>query len=110
MFRDMWDLPGPEIEPMSPVLASRFFTTESQGKLPGQLLNRGARLGGEGLVSSGSGSGTGQGSFQEEGTVPRPPVRVSEEHTRTPTLCLGSLTQASISPQDRLGGSKALCS
>ena len=24
----MWDLPGPGIEPMSPALAGRFFTTE----------------------------------------------------------------------------------
>lgn len=52
----------------------------------------------------------GQGSFQEEGTVPRPPVRVFEEHTRAPTLWLGSLTQESVCPQRRLGGSKALSS
>ena len=31
-FRGMWDLPGPEIEPMSPALASGFFTTEPPGK------------------------------------------------------------------------------
>ena len=28
----MWDLPGPGIEPMSPALAGRFFTTEPPGK------------------------------------------------------------------------------
>ena len=28
----MWDFPGPEIEPVSPVLAGRFFTTEPPGK------------------------------------------------------------------------------
>ena len=28
----MWDLPGLGIEPMSPALASRFFTTEPPGK------------------------------------------------------------------------------
>ena len=28
----MWDSPGPGIEPMSPVLADRFFTTEPPGK------------------------------------------------------------------------------
>ena len=28
----MWDLPQPGIEPMSPVLAGRFFTTEQPGK------------------------------------------------------------------------------
>ena len=28
----MWDLPGSEIEPVSPALAGRFFTTEPPGK------------------------------------------------------------------------------
>ena len=28
----MWDLPGPGIEPVSPALAGRFFTTEPPGK------------------------------------------------------------------------------
>ena len=28
----MWDLPGPGIEPMSPALPGRFFTTEPLGK------------------------------------------------------------------------------
>ena len=28
----MWDLPGAEIEPMSPALIDRFFTTEPPGK------------------------------------------------------------------------------
>ena len=45
VLRYMWDLPGPEIESMSPVLASRLFTTESRRKPPGQLLNRGVQLG-----------------------------------------------------------------
>ena len=30
----MWDLPGPGIEPVSPALAGRFFTTEPRGKPP----------------------------------------------------------------------------
>ena len=29
---DMWDLPGPGIEPVSPASAGRFFTTELSGK------------------------------------------------------------------------------
>ena len=29
---DMWDLPGPGLEPMSPALAGRFLTTVPQGK------------------------------------------------------------------------------
>ena len=28
----MWDLPGPGMEPVSPALAGRFFTTEPPGK------------------------------------------------------------------------------
>ena len=28
----MWDLPGSGIEPVSPALAGRFFTTEPPGK------------------------------------------------------------------------------
>ena len=28
----MWDLPAPEIQPMSPALAEGFFTTEPPGK------------------------------------------------------------------------------
>ena len=28
----MWDLPGPGIKPVSPVLTGRFFTTEPPGK------------------------------------------------------------------------------
>ena len=35
----MWDLPGPEIEPMSPVLAGGFFTAEPPGK-PGTHFER----------------------------------------------------------------------
>ena len=31
-LRGMWDLPGPEIEPTSPALASGCFTTEPPGK------------------------------------------------------------------------------
>ena len=32
LLRGRWDLLGPGIEPMSPALASRFFTTEPLGK------------------------------------------------------------------------------
>ena len=32
LLREMWDLPGPGIEPMSPVLAGGFLTTEPPGK------------------------------------------------------------------------------
>ena len=32
LFRGMWDLPRPGIEPASPVLAGGFFITESLGK------------------------------------------------------------------------------
>ena len=32
MPRGMWDLPGPWLEPVSPALAGRFFTTEPPGK------------------------------------------------------------------------------
>ena len=32
LLRDMWDLPGPGIEPMSPALAGGFFTTAPPGK------------------------------------------------------------------------------
>ena len=28
----LWDLPGPGVEPVSPALAGRFFTTEPRGK------------------------------------------------------------------------------
>ena len=36
----MWDLPGPGIEPVSPVLEGEFFTTEPPGK-PEHFLNCG---------------------------------------------------------------------
>ena len=32
LLHSMWDLPGQEIEPMSPALAGRFFTSEPPGK------------------------------------------------------------------------------
>ena len=32
MSQGMWDLPGSGIEPVSPALAGRFFTTEPPGK------------------------------------------------------------------------------
>ena len=32
LLRGMWDPPTSEIEPVSPALASGFFTTEPQGK------------------------------------------------------------------------------
>ena len=34
LLHGMWDLPGSEIEPMSPALAGGFFTTEPSGKPP----------------------------------------------------------------------------
>ena len=38
LFPSMWDLPGPEIEPVSPVLAGRFVTTGPPGGSPTMLL------------------------------------------------------------------------
>ena len=38
LLQAMWDLPGPGIEPDSPVLAGGFFTTEISGKTPGKKL------------------------------------------------------------------------
>ena len=35
----MWDLPGPEIEPVSPALAGGFLTTAPPGKSPREILN-----------------------------------------------------------------------
>ena len=35
----MWDLPASGIEPMSPALTGRFFTTELPGKPPNQKLD-----------------------------------------------------------------------
>ena len=32
LFRGMWDLPGPGLEPVSPALAGGFLTTAPQGK------------------------------------------------------------------------------
>ena len=40
LFPDMWDLPGPGIEPVSPALAGRFLTTEVPGKPLMPLLKR----------------------------------------------------------------------
>ena len=34
LLRSMWDLPGPELEPVSPALAGRFLTTVPPGKPP----------------------------------------------------------------------------
>ena len=36
----MWDLPGPGLEPVSPVLAGGFLTTAPPGKSPLLLLVR----------------------------------------------------------------------
>ena len=59
LWKSMWDLTRQGIEPMSPALAGRFFTTESPGKLPedscivievrvnGTLQHRGCKTGGE---------------------------------------------------------------
>ena len=38
LFRGMWDLPRPGLEPMSPALAGRFSTTAPPGKPPLCLL------------------------------------------------------------------------
>ena len=38
LFPSPWDLPNPKIEPASPALAGRFFTTETPGKAPFQDL------------------------------------------------------------------------
>ena len=38
LFPSTWDLPGPEIEPVSPVLAGRFLTPGLPGKFPTMLL------------------------------------------------------------------------
>ena len=32
LLHGLWDLPRPEVEPMSPALAGRFFTTDLPGK------------------------------------------------------------------------------
>ena len=37
LLRGMWDLPGPEIEPVSPALGGRFLTTAPPGKSPSEL-------------------------------------------------------------------------
>ena len=39
LLGSMWDLPGPGIEPVSPVLVGGFFTTEPPGKPGRQSLN-----------------------------------------------------------------------
>ena len=41
--RGMWDLPGSRMEPMSPGLAGRSFTTEPAGK-PGMWISKGRSL------------------------------------------------------------------
>ena len=38
LLRGMWDLPGPGIKPMSPVLAGGFLTTAPSGKSPPLVL------------------------------------------------------------------------
>ena len=37
-LRDMWDLPRPGLEPVSPALAGRFSTTVPSGKPPCSLI------------------------------------------------------------------------
>ena len=39
-----WDLPGPGIEPVSPALAGRFFTTEPPRKPPPRFLLYGSNI------------------------------------------------------------------
>ena len=41
----MWALPGPGIQPVSPALAGRFFTTEPPGKPSILFLNSGLQFG-----------------------------------------------------------------
>ena len=38
LLRGMWDLPGPELEPMFPALAGGFLTTAPPGKSPNSFL------------------------------------------------------------------------
>ena len=39
LLHSMWDLPGPEMEPVSPAFAGRFLTTGLPGKSMALLLN-----------------------------------------------------------------------
>ena len=39
LLRSMWNLPGPEMEPVSPASAGGFFTTEPPGKSAVPVLN-----------------------------------------------------------------------
>ena len=43
LLRSMWELPGPGIEPVSPVLAGRLFTTEPPRKPITRVLIKGGR-------------------------------------------------------------------
>ena len=43
LLRDMWDLPGPGLEPVSPALAGRFSTTAPPGKPSLLILNKDAK-------------------------------------------------------------------
>ena len=43
LLRSMWELPGPGIEPVSPVLAGGFFITEPPGKPITSVLIKGGR-------------------------------------------------------------------
>ena len=40
LLRDMWDFPGPGLEPVSPALAGGFLTTASPGKPDSTFLSR----------------------------------------------------------------------
>ena len=39
LFRGMWDLPGPALEPVSPALAGGFLTTAPPGEVPEDILH-----------------------------------------------------------------------
>ena len=49
----MWDLPGPGLEPVSPVLAGRFLTTTPAGKSNYLLSNKHLETvnGGKGIMA-----------------------------------------------------------
>ena len=40
LLHSSWDVPGPEIEPTSPALAGRLFTTDPPGKVKVKSLSR----------------------------------------------------------------------
>ena len=67
----MWDLPGPEIEPVSPALAGGFLTTVPPGKsLKGIFFTVRPKLPfGLYYLSTGAGDGWGSCSLEEGPTL-----------------------------------------